>query len=942
MQRVLLLLKAELVAPRVQPNAAITIVRTAAAPLIDGNSEPLWAQATAQPIDQRLFGATVTASDLSASYRALYDATSLYLLVEVNDDVQMADSGEEWYQDDTVELYIDGDQSRGESYDGVNDFQLGFHWQDSTVQQGTHSVAPPSGIHFQLVATTVGYRLEAALPLTQLGVASTPATNFGLELHVIDDDDGGEREAILGWSALVDDAWQRPASFGAATLGAEATAARRWQASGFGGAGAFVTLHFDTQQPGVIYATSDVAGVFRSSDQGEHWEMRSLGLGNYEVSSFAIDPFDSHTLYAGVGAFANSHHAGLYISHDEGLTWQPLGNSRVQQIDFRVQRTINAIAPNPQHQGVIVSGSRSKGIWRSTDGGTTWVQVMPTPTTDLPPFNSGAGAGVVDKEGENYPAPVMVVRFDPTQADLVYAALYGIGVFKSNEGGAQGTWQAVNNGLPAKPALHDLIVAVDGALYLAAGPEGIFKSNNQGASWQTINGSGNGAIPLQDFRVLSLAADPTNSSRLYFTQERVDNPSRLHPAVWRSNDGGANWAPISANVATDPIHSPPDLWWFDPISSWRVTVDPLQPNRLFFLLGGIYRSEDGGAQWRNQIVGAQDTCVTDLLVDFDPTGGPDQIYATHLDAGLLLSSDEGESWQMVMPSSVAQRTDFAGHYWRMAIVRNGSEKHFFVTVAPWLHPHHQVLHSTDGVNWQALFTASVPDGDRGLGQLNLAVDPSHPGIVYIAPDGGAVQKSSDFGQSWAPTAAQPNATRFEDLAVDSGGRLFAATFFEGLWRSQDGGASWQQVLTERSLVRHLTTADNTIYAAAEDGNLYRSSDGGDSWQALTDFPFNNDSDGGSTEAVAVAVDPTDGNHLALSRYDSWHSADQGDGVYESVDGGASWQPINEGLRYPRVNALAFGRNGTLFAGTTCGGLWRLSQTESQPLNAQSYLPFVIR
>jgi hypothetical protein len=49
-----------------------------------------------------------------------------------------------------------------------------------------------------------------------------------------------------------------------------------------------------------VYAASDVAGVFRSTDNGDHWQMQSLGLGNYEVSSFAVDPFDSNTLYAGV------------------------------------------------------------------------------------------------------------------------------------------------------------------------------------------------------------------------------------------------------------------------------------------------------------------------------------------------------------------------------------------------------------------------------------------------------------------------------------------------------------------------------------------------------------------------------------------------------------------------------------------------------------------
>ena len=53
----------------------------------------------------------------------------------------------------------------------------------------------------------------------------------------------------------------------------------------------------------MLYVTSDVVGVFRSSDGGDAREMRSLGLSNYEVFSFAIDPFDSDTLYCSCGFF---------------------------------------------------------------------------------------------------------------------------------------------------------------------------------------------------------------------------------------------------------------------------------------------------------------------------------------------------------------------------------------------------------------------------------------------------------------------------------------------------------------------------------------------------------------------------------------------------------------------------------------------------------------
>jgi hypothetical protein len=64
------------------------------------------------------------------------------------------------------------------------------------------------------------------------------------------------------------------------------SASSTWQPAGFGGRRQ-LGVFFDPSQPGVVYAASDVAGVFRSTDNGDHWQMQSLGLGNYKVSSFA-------------------------------------------------------------------------------------------------------------------------------------------------------------------------------------------------------------------------------------------------------------------------------------------------------------------------------------------------------------------------------------------------------------------------------------------------------------------------------------------------------------------------------------------------------------------------------------------------------------------------------------------------------------------------------
>lgn len=913
---------------QVQP-ATITIPYVSSPPVIDGQVDGAWGDVPETALTQLLLGNDVPPTDFAVTFRALHDTTTLYLLLELHDEAGRRDSGDEWWQDDGVEIYLDGDRSGGDQYDGVNDYQLGFRWHDNEVYAGVNSPPVPAAIELASRDTGTGWYLEVGVPLTAVSLPNTPNTPFGLDIQANDDDDGGTRDHKLAWNATSDDAWQFPRLFGIASLEPATTppTTTLWEPAGFGGAGAFISLHFHPTQPNILYATSDVAGVFRSSNGGDSWEMRSEGLGNFEVSAFAIDPFNPNILYAGVGAFANSSKAGIYKSVDAGRSWQQLDDSR--PIDFRVHRTPAALALSPSQPGLLVSGSRSQGIWRSADGGNRWSQTLLPPTTDVEPFFSVAGGSVVDPESLPYPAPATVVRFDPQQEGVVYAGLYGVGVFKSSDHGV--SWQPVNGGLPNKATIHDLVLTADNTLFAAVGQAGVYRSQNGGGSWQAVNGG----VPVGDVVVLSLAAHPTQGNVVYFSQEQVATPTNFYPPIWQTTNGGGSWVALSDQVTPDPVNSPPDTWWFEPSSSWRVVVDPHQPSRLFYLLGGIYRSEDGGGSWRNVIVGAQNTCVTTLVAD---GGEPSVLYATHMDAGLLVSVDNGRSWQQRLPERVAQRTALAGHYWDFAIVGSGSSKQFYVTVAPWLQPHHQLLRSSDGVNWTAVFTELVPPTGRGLGELQLATDPTQPSRLYLAADGGIVWRSDDGGSSWQPSSSQPDATGFNDLVVDEAGQLFAATFYEGLWRSSNGGETWTRVLPELSLFWKLAIGPSAVYATAEDGHLYRSRDGGNSWTRLVPPPTDSDEDGASTQGVGVAVNPANGDHLLFSRYDTWHSADNGGEVWESVDGGATWTAVSAGLGNTRVSSFAFAADGTRFAGTVCGGIWRGGETAVWP----QFLPIVAK
>lgn len=205
------------------PEANAVIPFAGQAPLIDGLVDQVWANAPPQPLQRLLVGDEAPgAADLAVTFRLLYDQQHLYLLIEEQDENGHADSGNDWWEDDATELFLDGDQSAGSRYDGVNDFQLAFRWRDPIVHAGVNSRPVPTSLRHKMVDTSSGCRLEIAIPLSAIGVSAQPGYTFGLELQVNDDDDGGPRDHKIAWQATVDDAWENPSRFGTVRLAAAA------------------------------------------------------------------------------------------------------------------------------------------------------------------------------------------------------------------------------------------------------------------------------------------------------------------------------------------------------------------------------------------------------------------------------------------------------------------------------------------------------------------------------------------------------------------------------------------------------------------------------------------------------------------------------------------------------------------------------------------------
>jgi hypothetical protein len=202
--------------PAETSDIAFQIDRLRVAPVIDGREDTSGAYGWSSigylspaPIS----GVVSSTSDLSGEWKLIWDTSYLYFLATVVDDVKRNDSQNPW-DDDSVELYIDGDNSKATSYTR-DDYQFVFGWNDGTVVEA-HGKST-AGISFAKRDTATGYQIEARIPWSAINSSPAVADRvIGIDVHVNDDDDGGGRDGKMSWASRTDQSWTNPSTFGTA------------------------------------------------------------------------------------------------------------------------------------------------------------------------------------------------------------------------------------------------------------------------------------------------------------------------------------------------------------------------------------------------------------------------------------------------------------------------------------------------------------------------------------------------------------------------------------------------------------------------------------------------------------------------------------------------------------------------------------------------------
>lgn len=190
----------------------VKVVKTETPVVVDGVEDPIWSNSNTCQLKNKILTVDNDA-DLSGKVNVLYDNQNLYVLYTVTDNQKRASSTNFW-ENDAVELYIDGNSDKATSYD-ANDFQFVIRYDASQIQEG-HSKSV-TGIIAKATQNSTGYVVEASIPWSLVGVTPSDRKNIGIDFH-INDSDQALRDGKITWFATQDNSYSDPSTFGQGRL----------------------------------------------------------------------------------------------------------------------------------------------------------------------------------------------------------------------------------------------------------------------------------------------------------------------------------------------------------------------------------------------------------------------------------------------------------------------------------------------------------------------------------------------------------------------------------------------------------------------------------------------------------------------------------------------------------------------------------------------------
>jgi acetyl esterase/lipase len=702
--------------------------------------------------------------------------------------------------------------------------------------------------------------------------------------------------------------------------------AQTWVRLGGPPGGLGYDIRMQPDNPDIMYVTDAHAGIHKSTDGGKTWFAANTGIvaqdmgGTIPIFCLTIDPHNYDTVWAGTQLIGH-----IYRSTDAGQNWVARDNGIIS--DGRSVRgiTIDPNNPNIIYAGLEVSSTAwygemlvggfdlTKGeVYKSTDAGQSWSRIWEG--------NNLARYIWVDPRNSNR-LYVSTGIFDRDAADSDKSAGIGggVGVLRSDDGGQ--TWTELNEaqGLNGRyipslfmhPENPDILIAATS--YLSA-EHGVFATYDGGDNWQKVLAS---EVSMEGVEIAT--SDP---NIWYAAAENL---------FWRSDDAGQTWqqfslktsdrfAGINIDIQVDPrdpyrvfvnnyhggnmVSEDGGETWIDASAGYtglKVVSDvDVAPDDANLVFANSFRSVDGGKTWVGIGVEFGDAFAFYPLADSSSYG----VIATTQPGEILHSTDHGATWQQGWIVNL------------MAEVQAGR------SIADVLVSRSLALAPSDPTRGYVGFA------------MGACIQGAAGGDSCDEPSAG-FYRSNDTGHTWEELTAPFNGVGTLSIAVhpDNRDSLFVGTG-KGLYRSDDGGDSWQEVTgitVDFSTLDPDIAAPNTqgfvydiifdpfdsniLYAAVVPGAVWRSNDGGQTWQQ-----------------IAAGMDPNEPVYEIVAdtnRQGVLYASSGLSGVFYTTDGGQTWMRLSDGLTHLNAHGLGLSSDGSvLYVGTVGSGVFRLGPPSS--------------
>ncbi len=645
--------------------------------------------------------------------------------------------------------------------------------------------------------------------------------------------------------------------------------ALEWRSLGptnFGGR--IVDIAVDPARQYTWYVATGSGGLWKTTNNGTTFKSIFDTEAVISIGDIAIAPSDGKVIYVGTGEANNQRSSywgdGIYKSPDGGKTWKHVGLKGTDHIGRIV---VHPTEPNIVYVaalGALYKPNKERGLFRSTDGGATWVCVKYV----------NEDTGFVD------------VVIDPENPDNLVAASYerrrrahdfaehgaGSAIYRSTNGGD--SWKKIRGGLPRGNI---------GRIGLTIYPEDpsilytIVENNNPRPSRRTgtviLPGAATASSQDRD-AVKPSKAEPKASKPKAGTPKagtpkagtpktgnpkateagklaQVDDPDELYPfgegeehsapgdvrrpsiggEVYKSTDGGKKWKKVNKK----PVGGSPHYYY------GQIRIDPSDSNRVHVLGMMVSSTSDGGKTWSTRT--GRGLHVDNHALWIDPADGKHMLLGN--DGGLGITYDRGKAWDYSNDLPIAQFYAIAVDNRVPYTIYGGTQDN-----------------GTWGISSRTVTSGVLTEKDAfkigGGDGFYVQVDPEDPDVIYSESQFGAISRQNlATGQraSIRPRAEKGSpALRFNWMSPILISPHNAKTIYFGsqfLHRSRNRGDKWETISQDLSSndlskiagnVPHCTLTtiaesplqEGQLWVGTDDGKVWMSRNGGDRWIDLTD------------------------------------------------------------------------------------------------------------